>query len=251
MDKLHLSDHISRQFNEDLEEIRTRVLTMGGLVEHQFADAVRALLEGDGELGKEVVRGDHRVNGMEVAIDEEATRIIARRQPAASDLRLIISIIKTITDLERIGDEVEKVARLAAFLGESGKLTHGHAEIESQAATVRQMLHGALDAFARLDAEAALAVARMDDRVDQAYESIMRQSITFMVEDSRTIRRALDTLWCARALERIGDHAGNICEHVIFLVGGKDVRHTTIEQMAEALAGGGGEEPGGEGEGPD
>ncbi|HYW05080.1 MAG TPA: phosphate signaling complex protein PhoU [Gammaproteobacteria bacterium] len=235
MDKLHLTHHISQQFNEELEDLRNRVLTMGGVVEHQIAEATRALVEANGRLGEEIARSDYRVNGMEVAIDEEATRILARRQPAASDLRLIISIIKTITDLERIGDEAEKIARLAAQLAEIDRPAHGYAELEHLAGTVRKMLHDALDAFARLDAEAALRVARTDDRVDHMYESIVRQSITFMMEDPRTIRRALDTMWCARALERIGDHASNICEYVIFLVGGKDVRHTTIEQMEQAV----------------
>ncbi|HET7174908.1 MAG TPA: phosphate signaling complex protein PhoU [Gammaproteobacteria bacterium] len=231
MDKLNLTHHISQKFNEELEDVRNRVLAMGGLVEQQIVDALRALTEGDSELGRAIEQHDFKVNQFEVSIDEECSRILARRQPAASDLRLILAIIKTITDLERIGDEAEKIGRFAARLAEQERPNTNYREIEHLGNHVRTMLHDALDAFARLDAEAAVRVAKEDERVDGEYDALSRQSITFMMEDPRTIRRVLDVMWSARALERIGDHAKNICEYVIYLVRGKDVRHSGFEAM--------------------
>jgi len=231
MDKLNLTHHISQKFNEELEDVRNRVLAMGGLVEQQIVDALRALTEGDSELGRAIEQHDFKVNQFEVSIDEECSRILARRQPAASDLRLILAIIKTITDLERIGDEAEKIGRFAARLAEQERPNTNYREIEHLGNHVRTMLHDALDAFARLDAEAAVRVAKEDERVDGEYDALSRQSITFMMEDPRTIRRVLDVMWSARALERIGDHAKNICEYVIYLVRGKDVRHAGFEAM--------------------
>ena len=231
MDKLNLTHHISQKFNEELEDVRNRVLAMGGLVEQQIVDSLKALTEGDSELGRAIEKHDYKVNQMEVAIDEECSLILARRQPAASDLRLILAIIKTITDLERIGDEAEKIGRFAARLAEQERPNTNYREIEHLGNHVRTMLHDALDAFARLDAEAAFRVAKEDERVDGEYDALSRQSITFMMEDPRTIRRVLDVMWSARALERIGDHAKNICEYGIYLVRGKDVRHSGFEAM--------------------
>lgn len=235
MDKLNLDQHISQKYNEELESIRNKVLTMGGLVEQMIADAMRALVEGDSALGHEVVRNDHRVNRLEVEIDEECSRILARRQPAASDLRLIIAIIKTITDLERVGDEAEKIGYLATRLAEAERPSTGYRELHNLGEHVRAMIRSALDAFARLDPAVAVDIAREDGEVDKEYDAIMRQSITFMMEDPRTIRRVLDAMWTARALERIGDHAKNISEYVVYLVHGKDVRHTSVDEIAREV----------------
>ncbi|MEJ2344699.1 MAG: phosphate signaling complex protein PhoU [Gammaproteobacteria bacterium] len=231
MEKFQLGHHISQQFNVELEDIRNRVLTMGGVVEQQISDAINALVQGDVELCQEVITNDYKVNAMEVTLDEECAQTLARRQPAASDLRLIVAVIKTITDLERIGDQAEKVARMGLHLAEMERPKNQFIEIQSLGNHVRDMLHSALDAFARMDVDAAVEVAHRDLKVDHEYEGIMRQMITFMMEDPRAIARSLDVMWAARALERIGDHARNIGEYVIYLVKGKDVRHISLEQM--------------------
>jgi phosphate transport system protein len=236
MDTSDLSHHILSRFNADLEGIRSGVLQMGGLVEQQLHDGVKALYSGDGRLGEEVARLDHKVNAMEVAIDEDCSRILATRGPTASDLRLIVAIIKTITDLERIGDEAEKLGNIASRLATLDRPTDRYREIKHIGDQVADMVHGALDAFARMDTDAALAVARRDRVVDEEYEALQRQCITFMMEDPRAIRRALDILWVARALERIGDHAKNICEYVVYMVLGKDIRHLAIDDVEQALA---------------
>ncbi len=229
----NISHHISQQFNEELETIRHKVLTMGGLVEEQIENATAALVSGDVEQAEGVISRDYQVNAYEVAIDEESIQILARRQPAAGDLRLIVAVIKTITDLERMGDQAEKVARMAIHLADMERPKNQYSELEHLSDQVRKMLRGALDAFARMDAEAAAGVAQEDLKVDAEYDAIMRQMITFMMEDPRNVRRTLDTMWSARALERIGDHARNICEYVIYLVKGKDVRHISLEELSK------------------
>ncbi|HEY5569710.1 MAG TPA: phosphate signaling complex protein PhoU [Gammaproteobacteria bacterium] len=230
-----LGQHISRRFNEDLEHVRNSVLAMGGLVEEQFDRAIKALTDADSALGLQVAEDDIKVNRMEVAIDEECSRILATRAPTASDLRLIIAIIKTITDLERIGDEAEKVGVLAARLASVERPSTNYRELRNLAQHVKKMVRNTLDAFARLDALAALEVVKADDVVDEEYESIYRQGITFMMEDPRTISRVMDTTWMARALERIGDHAKNICEYVIFMVHGKDIRYMGLDSIEEEV----------------
>jgi phosphate transport system protein len=236
METADLSHHISRRFNEDLERVRTQVLAMGGFVEAQLAKAITSLIEGDSSLGESVAIDDLKVNGMEVSIDEECSRILATRSPAAGDLRLIVAIIKTITDLERIGDEGEKVGFIASRLATMERPENKYREIKHLGRIVSEMVHDALDAFARMDAEGALRVARQDRVVDEEYEAIHRQCITFMMEDPRAIRRALDVMWVVRSLERIGDHAKNICEYVIYMVHGKDVRHTRLEDIERDLS---------------
>jgi phosphate transport system protein len=191
---------------------------------------------GDSRLGEEVARLDHKVNAMEIAIDDDCSRILATRAPAASDLRLLVAVIKTITDLERIGDEAEKLGHIGARLASIERPTDRYREVKHIGDLVAGMVNGALDAFARLDSEAALHVARRDRQVDEEYDAIQRQCITFMMEDPRTIRRALDVLWVARALERVGDHAKNICEYVIYMVLGKDVRHLSLDDVEKQLA---------------
>jgi phosphate transport system protein len=229
--------HTSSQYNAELEDVRQRVLAMGGLVEQQIVDATRALIENDGLLGEEVSRNDYKVNQLEVLIDEECSGILARRQPTAGDLRLVYAIIKTITDLERIGDEADKIARMAMDLSAQDHGGETLVEVGHLSRHVSQMVRDALDAFARMDVDAALACAREDVYVDREYEALMRQCITFMMEDPRTIRRVMDIIWSVRALERIGDHARNISEYVIYFVKGKDVRHISLEAMEKEVKG--------------
>jgi len=226
MEASDLTDHISRRFNKDIEDLRNNVLTMGGLVEAQLSRAIAAIVSGDSELGLKVANDDYKVNKIEVSIDEECSRILATRSPAAGDLRLIVAIIKTITDLERIGDEAEKIGFLASKLAGMDRPVDAYRELRSLGNHVAQMLRDAMNAFARLDVEAALAVVREDELVDGEYDSITRQYITFMMEDPRSIRRFMNVTWAARSLERIGDHAKNISEYVIYMVQGRDVRHT-------------------------
>jgi phosphate transport system protein len=236
MDKLNLDRHISRQFNKELEAVRNRVLAMGGMVEKHVGEAITALVENDLELAREVIENDRKVNEMEKAIDSECNLIIARRQPAASDLRLIISIIKTITDLERIGDEAEKIGRLTLRLAEAERPPNAYREVEHLGRHVQSMVRDALDGFARLAPETAVNLAKEDEKVDAEYDAIMRQNITYMMEDPRSIRRMLDMSWAARSLERVGDHAKNIGEYVVYLVEGKDLRHASIAEMERQIA---------------
>src|SRR6204780_1112458 len=235
MEKADLTHHISRRFNEDLERVRSKVLGMGGFVEQQQQKAITEMVEGDSTLGESVAMDDHQVNNMEVAIDEECSRILAPRAPAAGDLRVIVAIIKTITDLERIGDEGEKIGYIASRLATMERPADKYREVKHLGRQVAQMVHDSLDAFARMDSQAALKTAQEDKMVDEEYESIQRQCITFMMEDPRTIRRALEIMWIVRALERIGDHAKNICEYVIYMVPGKDIPPSSLEDVAKQI----------------
>lgn len=233
MEASDLNDHISRRFNKDIEDLRSSVLAMGGLVETQLSQAIVAMVRGDSELGLQVAKDDYKVNNLEVSIDEECGRILATRSPAAGDLRLIVAIIKTITDLERIGDEAEKIGFLASRLAAMDRPSDSYRELKTLGTHVSHMLRDAMNAFARLDVEEALEVVREDERVDEEYEAIQRQCITFMMEDPRSIKRVMNVTWAARSLERIGDHSKNICEYVIYMVKGKDVRHTGISDASE------------------
>ncbi|WP_137936027.1 phosphate signaling complex protein PhoU [Chitinivorax sp. B] len=232
-----MPEHISKQFDTELESVRSRVLQMGGLVEQQIITAMEGLATGDMDLIHKAISDDHRVNAYDVEIDDACQHIIARRQPAASDLRMVMTMIKTTTDLERIGDEAEKIARMSKMIYESDRvnLPRFH-EVRHMADLVLEMLRKALDAFARLDLTAAAQVVRADLQVDEEYRAIIRQLITFMMEDPRTISISLEILSIAKALERIGDHAKNMSEYVVFMVKGKDVRHTSVEEVErEAL----------------
>ena len=235
MDDLNLGQHISRQFNEELEDIRNKVLQMGGIVEEQLGRAVKALVEGDTKLAKQVVTDDYRVNALEVEIDEECTRIVARRQPAASDLRLVMAVIKTITDLERIGDEAKRVARMVEEELNGAMAEDVRPELEHMGNLVREMLRMILDAFARLDVESAVRVVKADNRVDVKYVSITRQLMTYMAQDPKSIPRVLNILWAARAMERMGDRCGNIAEYIFYLVHGRDIRHTELDDAVVDL----------------
>lgn len=226
------SQHISRRFDEEMENLRHKVLKMGGLVEQQISGAIEALQNTDAAAAEKIIRKDHKVNTLEVNIDEDCTQVLARRQPAASDLRMVVAVIKTITDLERIGDEAEKIARMALNLAEEDAVFSArYAGIHHLGDLVKRMIHDVLDAYARLDADAALQVVRDDDETDKEYQDLIRMLVTYMMEDPRNISEVLDVIWAARALERIGDHAKNIGEYIIYLVKGKDVRHLELDEI--------------------
>ncbi|MEI7843866.1 MAG: phosphate signaling complex protein PhoU [Gallionellaceae bacterium] len=234
---LNSSEHTSKQFDTELEAVRSRVLQMGGLVESQIRLAVESLITGDVELMNRVIEDDHRVNAMEVEIDESCNHILVRRQPAAGDLRMIMTVIKTITDLERIGDEAEKIARMAKLLSQKENLRHPkYHQIKNASEIALDMLRKSLDSFARLDLSAAAQVVRQDEQVDEEFRSIMRYLITFMMEDPRTISTSLEILFVAKAIERIGDHAKNMCEYVVYMVKGRDVRHVTVEEFEREVS---------------
>jgi len=220
-----MSEHISKQFDAELEGVRTRVLQMGGLVEQQIIKAIEGLSSGDLAHIEQVIEDDHRVNAMELELDEACSRVIAKRQPAAGDLRLIIAVIKTITDLERIGDEAEKIARMAKLVHTAKRSNMPPLELKHVSGLALGMLRKALDTFARLDSTGAAQVVEQDELVDVEFRSILRQLITFMMEDPRTITRSLEVLFVAKALERIGDHSKNMAEYVVYMVEGRDVRH--------------------------
>ena len=232
MDKLHLDQHISHQFNRELEDIRNKVMQMGGLVEKQVNDGLSALLEANNDLANEVAQKDYEINQLEVDIDEECTRVLALRQPAASDLRLIVAVIKVITDLERIGDEAEKLGRFTRDLtAHDTAMPTYRKELRHLGELVKSMLHDTLDAFARMDVEAALRICKRDDDVNREYETLERLLATHLMEDPRQVSQLFKITWCARALERVGDHSVNICEYVVYLVKGRDIRHTNLDKI--------------------
>ena len=225
-------EHTSKQYDAELESVRAKVLEMGGLVEQQIVNALEALTNADIKLAKDVMQQDARVNALEVQVDEDCSHIIARRQPAARDLRMIMMMVKTITDLERIGDEATKIARTAHRIYDEDRMYKPRFnEIKTMVGIVRQMLRTSLDSFARLDVSQTVEVAKQDEQVDEQFRAAMRQLITFMLEDPRTISMSLEVLFVAKAVERIGDHAKNISEYVVYMVKGKDVRHTSLEDI--------------------
>ena len=231
------SEHTYKQYDAELEAVRGKVLEMGGLVEQQIVSALESLVKLDQVLAKEVVENDHRVIALVVQIDEDCSHIIARRQPTAGDLRMVMMMVKTITDLERIGDEATKIARTAQKIYEEDRMYKPRFnEIKAMVALVREMLRTSLDGFARLDVSQTVEVAKQDEQVDEQFRAAMRQLITFMLEDPRTISMSLEVLFVAKAIERIGDHAKNIAEYVVYMVKGKDVRHISVQDMErEAL----------------
>lgn len=227
--------HISAQFNAELEAAKNHLLEMGGLVEKQLNGAVDSLMRMDTGVAESVIAGDAEVNQMEVSIDDECSRILARRQPAASDLRLVLAIVKVTTDLERIGDEAAKIARQAIKASEEGANSNSFVEFRHIASHVATMLRKTLDAFARLDVATAVDVVKSDSAVDLEYSSAMRSLVTFMMEDPRTIGPVLNKMWALRSLERVGDHASNIAEQVIYLVRGMDVRHVELDELIQQI----------------
>ena len=226
------TEHTYKQFDAELEAVRANVLKMGGLVEEQIVNAVEALITGNVDLADRVDTADHNVNALEVAIDEDCTQIIARRQPTASDLRMVMMVVKTITDLERIGDEAAKIARMAKLIHNAERISLPRFnEVKYMADLVLDMLRKALDGFARLDATKAVDIARADQSVDEEFRLNLRHLITYMMEDPRTISVFIDILFVTKAIERMGDHAKNMSEYVVYMVKGKDVRHTSLEEM--------------------
>lgn len=231
-----LSPHISSQFDADLETIRSLVMNMGGLVEQQMDSALRALLDNSTELGQAAASSDYMVNKLEVEIDQKVIDAIAMRQPTANDLRFLFTVVKVVGDLERIGDKAEKIARLALALQ---PLMNGYSfatDLREMSGMVQKMLHDTLDAFARMDADAAMSIKLSDKQVNKVYRKVLADLMTHMSESPNTLDLSMDILWCLRAIERVGDHATNICEYIVFLVKGEDVRHTKREDMAADIA---------------
>jgi phosphate transport system protein len=231
-------EHLSKQYDHELEALRARILHMGGMVEAQLQAAIASYERPDIKLADDAINADRNVNEEEVELDRVVVNMIVRRQPTAGDLRLIIGVARTVTELERIGDEATKIARAAKWLFDKQRSvrTPRLRDIHNSALAAARMLRGALDAFARLDAAAAAAIIEEDRGVDQQFQAILRQLITFMMEDPRTISPSLDAVWVAKAIERVGDHAKNIAEHVIFVAQGADVRHATPEEVARAIS---------------
>ena len=230
-DKLHFAEHISRQFNTELEEVRSKVLHMGGVVEEQLGNALRVLVNDESQLAREVIDADAVVNSLEVEIDEECTRIVARRQPAATDLRLIMTISKTTNELERIGDEAKRVAKMSRKDMEGVLKDDIRADLEFMGDLVREMLRQVLDAFARTDVDTAVLVVKADKKVDKKYKKIIKQLIQHMTSDPEAVPAMMKIIWAVRSLERLGDRCQNIAEHIIYMVLGTDVRHIRLDDV--------------------
>lgn len=225
-------EHSSKQYDLDLEAIRSQVLLMGGLIEQQFRDAMDALLSGNMEQATKVIERDAEINRLEIGLDSACTQLIVKRQPAANDLRTVMATTKVITDLERIGDEITKIGRSAKNMqSRSTLLVNNYESIKVIADHAGRMLHDALDAFARMDRDLAIRLIGFDAVIDHEFHEMMRRLVAYMGEEPQTIPAALDILWAAKAVERVGDHSTNIAEYVIYVVEGKDIRHTDFDTL--------------------
>ena len=235
-EEIKMGAHISRQFDDELDEIRSRVLKMGGMVESQLEKTLTALHDGDASLIKGVSKLDRKVNQMEIQIDEECTQILAKRQPTAGDLRLIIATSKSVRDLERAGDEAERVANMVRHALENDMSAELYKGLSSLGEKVAELLHSTLDTYARMETRSAVHNMRLDHAIDEEYGRIVYRLMELMKKDSENVSDAMDVMWAARSLERIGDHCINICENIIYLVEGEDVRHTKFDKIEEQLA---------------
>jgi phosphate transport system protein len=235
---MQTGEHLVRKYDEELETMRSRVLQMGGLVESQVHTALTAFESADLQLAQQAIDADKRVNDLEIDVDQMVNYVIVRRQPTAGDLRMITGVAKVITDLERIGDEASKIARAVKWLHEKNDQTRLNRipDIKNSGQAAASMLRRALDAFARMDPQAAATIIKDDLGIDDRFRAVLRQLITFMMEDPRTISASLDCVWVAKAIERIGDHAKNVAEHVIFISQGWDARHRSLEDVERAVA---------------
>jgi phosphate transport system protein len=238
MSNTSIGHHISEQYNKEIEDIRNHVLTMGGMVEEQLELAIKAITSLDQELAELVIKQDNEIDSLEKVLDKECTQIMALRQPTAFDLRLLITVLRVINELERVGDLAEHIAKMAIQLTDvEGIKNDPYHELKHMANLVKTMLHDALDVFARMNVEDILAITKQDEQVDREYNSIVRQQITYMMEDPRNITRTFNVLWAVRSLERIGDHACNICEHLVYMIKGEDVRHISHEEFERKVKG--------------
>ena len=231
-----MNEHTSKNFDLELENLRTRVLQMGGLVEQQIRKAMEGLSAGDIPLLQTVIRDDNHVNQLEIELDAACNQVIAKRQPTAIDLRMIVTVLKSTSDLERIGDKARKIARLGTALHDQNAASIPNVELSHISELSLKMLRTALDSFARLDVTAAAEVLHLDETVNAEYHALIRQLITYMMEDPRTITHSLDIMGIAKAIERVGDHAKNIAEYVIYMVKGLDIRHTSPDEIDQKIA---------------
>lgn len=233
--ELHLDQHISKKYNEDLEDLREQVMSMGGLVESQLKNSLKSLLDSNIDLAKSVIKKDVEVNRQELAITARCVEILALRQPTASDLRLVFTVEKSVTDLERIGDLSQQLAKLSKKLINKGVSNRYYAELQHLGKLAQKMLTGALNAFARLDAENAIDIMAIEEKINRESNALSRQLITYMMEDPRSIKHTLRVLNAAKALERIGDHCENLCEYVVYLVKGEDIRYQNLDDVRASI----------------